>query len=228
MPAIQPTVTQLEQFFRLIQTAQTQLAELRRETYLDDDMFEQQKADLEKQIRDYRDRVAYVLSLLCRYPPQHDRHFRKLPEFHREGKFEHSVFIMTKFPDGDTAESRQLATVIDCVKAVVAERGYVPRIALGANYFRWLFDNVELFLLGCERGIAIVEDKYLPELNPNVALEWGWMVGMGREVLFLREQSFTHARADWSGLINATFEWTNPGPGVTAALADFLPARASS
>jgi hypothetical protein len=35
-----------------------------------------------------------------------------------------------------------------------------------------LWDNVELYLLGCRRGIAIVEDKYLPELNPNVAMDW--------------------------------------------------------
>jgi len=225
MPEIEPTLTQLEQFFRFIQTAQTQLAELRRENYLDDEMYEQQRMTLAQQMRTYRNQMAGVLSLLCRYPPQHDRHFRKLSEFHREGSFDQSVFVMTKFPDGATPESVQLSSVIDSVKAAVTARGYLPRLAMGQNYHRWLFDNVELFLLGCARGIAIVEDKYLPELNPNVALEWGWMVGMGREVLFLREQNFTHARADWSGLINATFEWTNPAPGVSAAMAAFLPQR---
>jgi hypothetical protein len=223
MPEIEPTLTQLEQFFRFIQTAQAQLGELRRENYLDDEMFEQQRSQLAQQIRGYRKQMATVLDLLCRYPPQHDRHFKKLPEFHKDGGYESSVFIMTKFPDGATAASRELSTIIDAVKAAVTAQGHVPRIALGQNYHRWLFDNVELFLLGCARGIAIVEDKYLPELNPNVALEWGWMVGMGREVLFLREQSFVHARADWTGLINATFDWANPAPGVDAAVAIFLP-----
>jgi hypothetical protein len=224
MPEIRPTITQLEQIFRFLQTAQTQQSELRREIFLDDEMYEQQKTMLSQQITVYRNKMEDVLNLLCRYPPQHDRHFRRLADFHREGSFDDSVFIMTKFPDGNTPESAQLTNAIDSVKTAVTARGYVPRIALGQNFHRWLFDNVELFLLGCARGIAIVEDKYLPELNPNVAPEWGWMVGMGREVLFLREQSIVHARADWTGLINATFDWADPGPG-TAAMATFFPQR---
>jgi hypothetical protein len=143
----------------------------------------------------------------------------------RKAGFDNSVFIMTKFPDGAAPGAAQLTAVIDNVKAAVAARGFTPRIALGLNYHRWLFDNVELFLLGCARGVAIVEDKYLPELNPNVALEWGWMVGMGRDVMFLREQSFAHDRADWTGLITATFDWADPAPGVTAAMKVFLPQK---
>ena len=62
-------------------------------------------------------------------------------------------------------------------------------------------------MLGCHRGIAIVEDKYRKELNPNVAMEWGWMRGFRRPVLFLVEASFESARADWSGLISSEFTW---------------------
>ena len=76
-----------------------------------------------------------------------------------------------------------------------------------------------------EGGIAIVEDKYIPELNPNVAIEWGWMTGMGREVLYLREEGFDHERADWSGLINYTFEWKDPKKGIESAVTKFLPKR---
>jgi hypothetical protein len=76
-------------------------------------------------------------------------------------------------------------------------------------------------LVGCQRGVAIIEDKYLPELNPNVAMEWGWMKGMGRDVLFLREEDFKHERADWKGLVDYTFTWADPAPGVNAALDKF-------
>jgi hypothetical protein len=222
MPEIQATITQLEQFFRRMHSAQTELAGLRRESYLDAEMYEQDKTMLSQQIRTERNKIADVLNRLCRFPPQHSRHFGILDEFHQKGSFDNSVFIMTKFPDGAAAESAQLTQVIDCVKAAVTASGYTWRLAQEPAFHRWLFDNVELFLLGCARGIAIVEDKYLPELNPNVALEWGWMVGMGRKVLFLREQSFTHARADWSGLINATFDWASPATGVSAAVQGFL------
>ena len=72
------------------------------------------------------------------------------------------------------------------------------------------------------RGIAIVEDKYVPELNPNVAMEWGWMRALKRSVLFLREESFDHARADWDGLIDYRFKWDDPKPGIDVALDKFL------
>jgi len=225
MPAIEDALNQLGNFFQFISTAQSQLAEVRRENYLDDAMFERQRARLAQQIRDYRQEMLDVLELLCQFPPQHDRHFKKLPEFHQQGSYDESVFIMTKFPDPGDPAAKGLLDVIASVETAIRARGYRPRIALGQNYHRWLFDNVELFLLGCARGVAIVEDKYLPELNPNVALEWGWMTGMGRPVLFLREETFAHARADWSGLLNETFSWTNPTPGVTAAIDAFLPAR---
>jgi len=98
----------------------------------------------------------------------------------------------------------------------------VARIARDNEYHGLLWDNVELHLLGCKRGIAILEDKFLPELNPNVAMEWGWMRGMGRHVLYLVEKDFNSRRADWSGLIERQFEWANPVPGIKAAVEDWL------
>ena len=66
-------------------------------------------------------------------------------------------------------------------------------------YFDDVWSNVELYLLGCRYGIAIVEDRFKPELNPNVAMEWGWMRGLGKDVLFLVEkQAHKFVSADWS------------------------------
>jgi len=223
MPTFDQTVTQLEQFFKFIQTAQTQLVELRREQFLDDELYENERSRLQKDIQAYRRKMITVLELLDRYPQRHHlRHANQLAQFHQAGPFDKSVFIMTKFPDPQEPKGPELQAVLDVLQREITQRGYVPRIAQGKAYYRWLFDNVELFLLGCARGVAIVEDQYLPELNPNVALEWGWMTGMGRQVLFLREKAFQHARADWAGLLSAEFEWKNPEPGIQAALAAFL------
>ena len=85
---------------------------------------------------------------------------------------------MTKFPEGDTAPDLQLKKVIASVEAGALASGYVPRIALEKPPFHPnLWNNVELYLLGSSRGIAILESKDKPELNPNVAMEWGWMRG---------------------------------------------------
>ena len=85
-----------------------------------------------------------------------------------------------------------------------------------------LWKNVEFYLLACSRGIAIVESKHTAELNPNVTMEWGWMRGTDRPVLFLVEQTFDKSRADLSGLIQELFDWNNPEPGIESAVKKFL------
>ena len=116
----------------------------------------------------------------------------------------------------------QLEAVIQAVRDAVEGCGYIPRIARDNQYHPILWDNVELYLLGCRRGIAIVEDKYLPELNPNVAMEWGWMRGMGRNVLYLVEKDFQKQRADWGGLIESPFDWVNPEPDIKTGVETWL------
>jgi hypothetical protein len=113
-------------------------------------------------------------------PPQHLRYETKLGQFRREADFEKSVFIMTKFPEGKSAEARQLSAIIATVQRTIRSAGFVPRIACDRMYYEDVWSNVELYLLGCRYGVAIVEATYRPELNPNVAMEWGWMWGLAK------------------------------------------------
>jgi hypothetical protein len=53
-------------------------------------------------------------------------------------------------------------------------------------------------------------------------MEWGWMRGMGRNVLYLVEKDFKKKRADWNGLIEYPFDWMNPAPGVSQAIGAWL------
>lgn len=165
-----------------------------------------------------------ALAELVQFPPHHRRHEELLEEFWQGGSYDRSVFIMTKFPAAGPARTQrddELDAVIRAVADAVEAAGCVPRIATRRRH-DLLWDNVELYLLGCLRGIAVVEDKYLPELNPNVAMEWGWMRGMGKRVLYLAEQDFDRERADLSGLLKDQFSWTDPGPGIRQVVATFL------
>jgi len=229
MPTKKDAIAQLEQYFLLIQDADSRKQRVPRTAFSsDENAFETIKRRLEGEIAQYRKDIEAVLDKLDRMPERHWlRHSSKLGDFHKEGTFDESVFVMTKYPsDQDTDKpARELQAVIDCVVKGIRDRGYKPRIAAEKIHHRWLWDNVELYLFGCARGVAIVEDKYLPELNPNVAMEWGWMAGMGREVMFLREKTFEHDRADWKGLNEFAFVWNDPAPGVQAALDAFLPKR---
>ncbi len=88
----------------------------------------------------------------------------------------------------------------------------MSKLATGARIHEWLWNEVEIHLLGCATAITIVEDRYRPELIPNLAMEWGWMRAMSKRVLFLREGSFAHGRADLGGLRSWTFDWNGPQP----------------
>lgn len=166
--------------------------------------------------------IKKELSTFLVFPPCHIRHKNKLEEFHRSAGFEESIFIMTKFPDGNDEIDSALKRVIDTVVRSITNCGFYPRLASDYSYHPNLWDNVELYLLGCSRGIAILEDRYKPELNPNVAMEWGWMKGMGKDVLYLVESGFKHYRADWSGLIRCTFSWDEPENYIQQAIVQWL------
>jgi hypothetical protein len=186
---------------------------------------DEERQRLQKEEREARARSLKQLEDLLSFPPRHIRHKEQLDDFWRDGTYELSVFVMTKFPrTGAAAQANdaELEKVLAAVSAAVQRAGFHSRIARDGHYHPQLWDNVELHMLGCGRGIAIVEDKYLPELNPNVAMEWGWMRATVKPVLFLIEKEFTNLRADFEGLLRAEFSWADPEPGISAAVADFL------
>lgn len=223
IPTIQQTIQELRDLFE----GERQQQAMRKKIYRSGrtpafaDEVDQMMA---RHVEAWEEKVAARLRMLMQFPEHHDRHDARLEAFEEEGAFGESVFIMTKFPEGDTARDRALQRVIDTVQSAVRECGLVPRLAT-RQYHPMLWDNVELHLLGCCRGIAIVEDRYRPELNPNVALEWGWMRGMGRDTLFLMEKSFKRQRADWDGFLRSTFDWNDPEPGVRSAVHTWLGKR---
>jgi hypothetical protein len=165
-------------------------------------------------------------SELMALPPQHLRYEIKLGQFRREASFEKSVFIMTKFPEGESQRARELSTVIKTVQRSIKAAGFVPRIASERMYFDDVWSNVELYLLGCRYGVAIVEGRYKRELNPNVAMEWGWMRGLGKDVLFLVEkEAHKYVRADWSGLMRQEFSWREPQQTIPHYVTAWLESR---
>ena len=162
-----------------------------------------------------------------------------------------SVFIMTKYPDGaDMQRDTELQAVIDTVKDAVSGCGFHPSMANAADLHPNLWENVEVHMLACSRGIAIVESKFRPDLNPNVAMEWGWMRAMeagsvpcrerregdacrrrraDQETLRLAEPEGRHScyrrRSSPGGLNPPGLPFSRPRHARAPALYHFAPAR---
>ena len=177
------------------------------------------------------EQIIKLLRDLVRFPPHLNRQFDVQPTFYENGAtYEDSVFIMTKFPRADLRTIRRTGSpgpvithAVECVRA----NGYHPRIASEPRppYHAALWDNVEAYLFCCGNGVAIVEDKYKDEFNPNVAMEWGWMRATEKRVLYLIEKDFKHLRADTQGLLSEEFVWDAPLPGIQAAITKYFPKR---
>jgi hypothetical protein len=226
MPTLQDTINELDVYFSLIQGEIAKKERVPRQAFRDESKYEKVVRAIDENIKAHRLEIERSLQLYDREPERHYlRHGQKLAKLHEGGSYDESVFIMTKFPPKDAQDepAKKLQSVIDAVVNEVREHHYKPRIAYEQDLQDWIWDNVELFLFGCARGIAIIEGQYLPELNPNVAMEWGWMKAMGKPVLFLMEKSFKYIRADWSGLDPKIFEWDKPTAGIQEALEKWLP-----
>ena len=221
MPSIEDTLTSLKEYYKRTAGLEEEERDMLNSPLPKAEKDEMQ-ADFEDQIQKFEGRKAKVLRELVTFPPQHIRHFPKMDEFYSYGSYDKSVFIMTKFPEGDSALDKELQRVIAAVKDAVTACGFTPRIASDKQYQAGLWDNVEVYLFGCQRGIAIVESKYVHELNPNVTMEWGWMRGMGREVLYLVETTFDLARADIGGLLQERFDWATPETRISPAVKRWL------
>ncbi len=177
----------------------------------------------EAQIAQARKHQRELLNELVHFPPHCIEHAANIDDFHLASPYEKSVFIMTKFPDGESPrKDEELSRVIKAAREAVTKCGFVSHVASDRDYDPMLWKNVEVYLLACCRGIAIVESKHTHELNPNVTMEWGWMRATDRRVLFLVEKTFDRSRADLSGLITDPFDWDNPEPDIEVAVKKFL------
>jgi hypothetical protein len=117
--------------------------------------------------------------------------------------YEKNVFIMTRFQEGDET----LAKIDELIRHTLESRGLVGHRADDRCYpeDRNLWDNVCTYMFGCKYGIAVLEDIIVEEFNPNVALEYGFMRGLGKPTLLLKEKRFP-ARADILGTIWEEFD----------------------
>jgi len=179
--------------------------------------------DLEKQSAIVKAEIDAVVAELVRWPPHKSEHFTKLRQFFAKFDYSKSVFIMTKYPNDPPGPlDHHLQRVITHVCDAVKSFGYTPHLASDHDYHPELFRNIEVYMLGCSKAIAIVESKHTMELNPNVAMEWGWLRCTDRGVMYLVEKEFKLERADIGGLIKKAFNWDDPEPGIKAAVKAFL------
>jgi hypothetical protein len=187
-------------------------------------------AEIEKMARALKtigsNKTANSVYRKTRYARDYEEYRDSLEKFHTIASYERSIFIMTKYPNPDlrqqTDEDRKLERIIALVQGAIEKRGFIGRLASDKRYQDTVWSNIEVYLLGCSKGVAIVENKYGPDVNPNIAMEWGWMRSAKKDVLYLLEGDFKNERADFTGFLSESFSWDFPEEYIKAAIGRWL------
>jgi hypothetical protein len=110
------------------------------------------------------------------------------------------AFIMMRF-DETPAHQR----ITEEIKKALSSAGIVGVRADDREYHPDLWPNVLTYLHGCDFGIAVFERIEREDFNPNVALEVGYMLALGKDVCFLKDQTLTVLPADLIGKLYKPF-----------------------
>lgn len=102
-----------------------------------------------------------------------------------------NVFVMMRF-----SASEQMTQIHDAIVAGLAEHGMNAVRADDRDYTGELWSNIEVYLTGCQYGIAVFEDIEQRDYNPNVSLELGYLMGRGKRTLLLKEKRLPNMPSD--------------------------------
>ena len=118
-------------------------------------------------------------------------------------EFDKNVFLMMKFSDDP-----KLKKVEEKLREVLIKNGMNPLRADDKVYSndRDLWNNVCVYMLCCKFGIAVLENYSKQEYNPNVAIEYGFMRALNKNVLLLAESKFPEYPADIVGKLRESFD----------------------
>ena len=155
-------------------------------------------------------------------PPGYEHLTQPLSLFLQDNPdYPHNVFLMTRFADHPS-----LLQAIDVLRGVLKRHGYYGLRADDKAYVsvaeRYLWNNVCVYMIGCSRGIVVLEDVVQDDFNPNIAIEYGFLRALNKPVLVLRDRNFKRLAADVSGIIYETFDLLKPSDTLREPVGKWL------
>jgi nucleoside 2-deoxyribosyltransferase len=175
--------------------------------------------------------VPFLDYLEQRLPvPERERHSSKgmlsppsviqesLKRFHAEHRDASSTcFVMMRF--GKTVAHTRLEKTI---KNSLKKHGLVGVSARDKEFHDDLYPNIQTYIYGCGFGIAVFERLESDEFNPNVALEVGYMFGLRKHVLLLKDRTVRALHTDLVGKLYREFDPQNPEETIPAQIDGWL------
>lgn len=128
-----------------------------------------------------------------------------------------TAFIMMQFRD-----TEQHTTISEAIKNSLGKHGISGVRADDKEYHDDLFPNVLTYMHGCGFGIAVFERIEEEAFNPNVSLEIGYMLALGKPVCFLKDRTLKSLNADLIGRLYREFDSYKPDTSIPPQLNKWL------
>ena len=118
-------------------------------------------------------------------------------------KFEQNVFVAMRFRGNE-----QFTEIDRAVREALAAYGLTGQRADDKVYSvdGDLWNNVCVYMMGCKYAACIFEEIDERDFNPNVAIEYGFLRAMNRQILLLKEQRVPTMPTDMVGKMYRTFD----------------------
>lgn len=121
------------------------------------------------------------------------------------------------FPDGSRTafiimqfgSTKLHQDIVSTIKEVLSRHGITGLRADDKEYMDDLFPNVKVYMHACDFGIAVFDRITEDDFNPNVTLEVGYMLGMGKDVLLLKDRTLRSLSTDLTGKLYKEFDTTD-------------------
>jgi hypothetical protein len=116
-----------------------------------------------------------------------------------------TCFVMMRF--GKTSAHKRLEKT---VKISLKRHKLVGLLARDREFHDDLYPNIQTYMHGCALGIAVFERLETDEFNPNSPLEVGYMFGLRKQVLLLKDQTLRALHTDLVGKLYREFDPQDP------------------
>jgi hypothetical protein len=123
------------------------------------------------------------------------------------------AFIMMQFGTSSTHEK-----ILAAIKSALQAHNMVALRADERQYHDDLFYNILTYIYGTRFGIAVFERIEADTFNPNVSLEVGYMLGLGKSVCLLKERTLKMLNSDLVGKLYRPFDMQNPQKSIPPEL----------
>jgi hypothetical protein len=130
------------------------------------------------------------------------------------------AFIMMRF-----GRTRAHEEIVEGIKQALAPHGIHAVRADDKDWHSDLYYNVVTCLYGCGFGIAVFERIESDDFNPNVALEVGYIMALGKPVCLLKDQTLTSLHTDLVGKLYKTFDPQDPITSIPSQLTKWMQDR---